>query len=253
MRLFLGLMALAALTACNTTVPDSAAGVGFGDYDSYQREKAARAAALSRQSVPGPMSETTAPTATVGGTGTAPQTAMTPATTGADGADVAKETAEMLARTRANSGEVPLDASPSNPPPVRLNNPGISDENNFEAVGERRTIQDDAALRRAQQAQYEQIEPTALPPRTGPSGPSIVEFALSTTHPRGQSVYRRSGFASEARAQRKCAKYASADLAQMEFLKKGGPEKDRLGLDPDGDGFACTWDPAPFREAKKNG
>ncbi|WP_322866686.1 hypothetical protein U5922_011150 [Aquicoccus sp. G2-2] len=244
MRLLLGLMALAALAACNTTVPDSGAGVGFGDYDSYQREKAAREAALSQQATPAP-GQTASSAA-----GTEPQSAMNPA---ASGSDVAKETAEMLARTEANSGEVPLDASPSNPPPVRLNNPGISDENSFEAVGERRTIKDDAALRRAQQAQYEQIQPAALPPRTGSAGPSIVEFALSTTNPRGKSMYRRSGLASQARAERKCAKYPSPDLAQIEFLKKGGPDKDRLGLDPDGDGYACTWDPSPFREAAKNG
>jgi hypothetical protein len=34
-------------------------------------------------------------------------------------------------------------------------------------------------------------------------------------------------------------------------LSNGGPERDRLGLDPDGDGFACYWDPTPFRLARK--
>jgi hypothetical protein len=29
-------------------------------------------------------------------------------------------------------------------------------------------------------------------------------------------------------------------------LARGGPDKDPRGLDPDGDGFACGWDPAPF-------
>ena len=29
-------------------------------------------------------------------------------------------------------------------------------------------------------------------------------------------------------------------------------ERDRMGLDPDGDGFACAWDPAPFRLARQN-
>jgi hypothetical protein len=46
-----------------------------------------------------------------------------------------------------------------------------------------------------------------------------------------------------------CAKYASPDLAQQAFLERGGPERDRLGVDPDGDGFACSWDPRPFRTA----
>ena len=31
------------------------------------------------------------------------------------------------------------------------------------------------------------------------------------------------------------------------FLEAGGPKRDRKGLDPDGDGFACAWDPRPFR------
>ena len=39
--------------------------------------------------------------------------------------------------------------------------------------------------------------------------------------------------------------------AQEAFLKAGGPERDRYGLDPDGDGFACRWDPTPFRAAIK--
>ena len=46
-----------------------------------------------------------------------------------------------------------------------------------------------------------------------------------------------------------CGKFASPDLAQMDFLQSGGPERDRKGLDPDGDGFACAWDPTPFRLA----
>mgnify|MGYP000454045377 CR=1 FL=1 len=49
-----------------------------------------------------------------------------------------------------------------------------------------------------------------------------------------------------------CAKYASADLAQEDFLQRGGPERDRKGLDPDGDGYACNWDPTPFRAAAGN-
>ena len=39
------------------------------------------------------------------------------------------------------------------------------------------------------------------------------------------------------------------DVAQEAFLAQGGPQSDRKGLDPDGDGFACDWDPRPFRAA----
>ena len=42
---------------------------------------------------------------------------------------------------------------------------------------------------------------------------------------------------------------SSPDQAQIDFLSKGGPERDRLSLDPDGDGYACGWDPRPFRKA----
>jgi hypothetical protein len=41
-------------------------------------------------------------------------------------------------------------------------------------------------------------------------------------------------------------------MAQIAFLERGGPKRDTLGLDPDGDGFACYWDPAPFRKAVSN-
>lgn len=56
----------------------------------------------------------------------------------------------------------------------------------------------------------------------------------------------------QAKAQRNCAGYASPDQAQIDFLANGGPQRDRKGLDPDGDGFACGWDPSPFRSAVGN-
>ena len=239
MRYILGSVALVALSACEPTVPDSGAGVGFGDYASYQEQQAAREAQLRGQAVPSApnvSSETLS-----SGSGTAP----------AQGADLARDTQAVLAATRSNSGQAPVDASPSNPAPVQVNNPvGISNENDFGAVDARRSIEDDAALRAQQQAQYQVIQPTAMPQRTGSSGPSIVEYALSTSHPVGASQYRRTGFNLQARYTTNCAKYPSPDLAQAEFLAKGGPAKDRLGLDPDGDGYACSWNPAPFRKAK---
>jgi hypothetical protein len=245
MRFFLCGAALVALAACEPTVPDSGAGVGFGDYKNYQEQQAARDARLAGQSLPPAQAVSSEPlNATAAAT---PDAAL--ATTG-QGADVARETQAVLDATRANSGEQVVDASPSNPEPLQLNNPGISDENDFRAVGSRRTIQDDAALRAQQQAQYQQIQPTAVPGRTGASEPSIVEYALNTSHPVGATQYRRTGLNAQARYQKNCAKYPSPDLAQTEFLAKGGPSKDRLGLDPDGDGYACSWDPAPFRRAK---
>ncbi|MEC8581110.1 MAG: hypothetical protein VXZ18_10205 [Pseudomonadota bacterium] len=99
---------------------------------------------------------------------------------------------------------------------------------------------------------YQVIQPTALPTREGATGPNIVDYALRTTNVVGQSLYRRSTFASKAKEERNCAAYASPDLAQEAFLASGGPEKDREGLDSDGDGFACTWNPAPFRAVRSS-
>ena len=122
----------------------------------------------------------------------------------------------------------------------------ISDENDFDAVAQRETIESDRARIERNRAQYQVIQPGALPTRPGELGPNIVDYALATSHPRGTQLYRRSAFGA-GNAAAKCAGYASPDLAQAAFLARGGPERDRLGLDPDGDGYACAWDPSPYR------
>ncbi len=141
-------------------------------------------------------------------------------------------------------------AQPAVPVRVDTNNPGISDEQDFAAVASRESIESDAARLEAQRNAYQQVQPGLLPQRSGSSnGATIVEFALSTTHPIGQNVYGRSSLSGQNRFERNCAKYTSQDQAQAAFLAAGGPERDRLGIDPDGDGYACYWDPAPFRAA----
>ena len=211
-RLALALSALA-LAACAPSVPDS--GVGFNDYDAYRTARAQREQILTGQapfiSGPQPIS-----TEAVG----APLTATTVPTTTA-------------------ASTVPL-----------ANNPGISDEQNFDAVSARETIESDAERLARLRAEYQVIQPEALPQREGGAGPNIVAFALSTTNSVGQPVYRRSAFNADSRFKRACARYATADEAQRAFLSRGGPEEDRLGVDPDGDGFACFWDPSPFRAAR---
>ncbi|MEM6759960.1 MAG: hypothetical protein AAF601_10825 [Pseudomonadota bacterium] len=151
----------------------------------------------------------------------------------------------------ANSGRAVVNASPSNAAPVILNNPGISDENDFDAVASRRSIEGDAARLAQRQQQYTVVQPTALPSRAN-AGPNIVQYALQTSHARGTRVHRRITVASASKFRRNCAAYNSADEAQIDFLANGGPRRDRKGLDPDGDGFACAWDPAPFRRAAGN-
>lgn len=213
--------AISAMAACAPTVPDSGAGVGF---DRIDAERRARDAQLTG-GLPDTVSVSSTP--------------LTPAP------------AAARAAQQANSGQAPLNADPSNPAPaIRAGNPGISDENDFEAVSGRQSIESDAARIQANAAQYTVIQPTALPSRSGAaSGPNVVQYALKTSNPLGNRIYSRSGFNAEARFLRNCAVYRTPDEAQAEFLALGGPARDRKGLDPDGDGYACNWDPAPFRAA----
>lgn len=242
MRLPLTVLACAALAACSPSIPDSAAGVGFDDYDAYQAERAKRDAALTGSALPPPDAVSSEPLSAMG----QPMTT----THSNDAEALAAETRAALSASQANSGVPPVQADPNNPPPQTVETgSGISSENDFQAVGAERSIESDAELIARNRAQYKVVEPTALPQRSGSTGPNIVQYALSATHPVGTQVYRRAGINKEARARRNCAKYTSYELAQMDFLEKGGPTRDRLGLDPDGDGYACGWDPTPFRKA----
>ena len=129
----------------------------------------------------------------------------------------------------------------------------LSDENDFEAVSSRQTIESDAERIAENRSRYVRIEPTELPVRPGTNIPNIVAYALQTNNPLKTQLYARGPFASEKRALVNCNAYPSPGKAQEVFLLKGGPKRDRYGLDPDGDGFACTWDPTPFRLARSAG
>jgi hypothetical protein len=240
-RLFLAPAALAALVAagCTPTTVDTGPGVGFQDYNSYIRgarpeapvgtavlppagtgtgsfDPAAAAAAIDR-------AEGVAPA----GTG-----ALPPVTDSAS-----RPRGGAPAGIKEETGEVDALAG----------NTGISDEQDFGAVSARETIESDAERIARNRAEYVVVQPTDLPQRPGDTGPNIVEFALATTHAPGVQLYPRRGSLRDPNAA--CGKYASSDQAQQDFLAKGGPERDRMGIDPDGDGFACAWDPRPFRTA----
>lgn len=162
---------------------------------------------------------------------------------GDSAADIADQTAAVLASTSGQPAPVPATVP---------NNTAISDEQDFDAVSNRRSIDADAALIEQNRQTYEVVAPTAVPERGQGGQPNIVQYALNTSNPVGTKLYSRAGFNLEAKAQRNCARYPSPDQAQIEFLSSGGPERDRNGLDPDGDGFACGWDPSPFRSAVNN-
>lgn len=216
MRWILSGCAILALAACDPPVPDSAAGVGFDNRNLN-------------------------PSGTAGY-----ESALPPAQA------VSSETLDLLAATApetAEGAESFVEASPANPAPLQLENAGISDENDFGAVDARRSIEADAERRAHIAAQYEVVAATDLPERQS-AGPNIVQYALNSSNPLGNPIYRRVTFNAESKFERNCRSYPSADQAQIDFLERGGPERDRLGLDPDGDGYACSWDPRPFQSLK---
>ncbi|WP_226626904.1 hypothetical protein [Alloyangia pacifica] len=226
-RILLGGAALLALAACTTPIPDS--GAGFNDYGSYQAERAQRDAML--ESSPEVTSSQLPPS------GRSDDPAIAAATSVLDG-------------PQATEG-APLPTAAGTPAPQSVtDSAGLSEENSFDAVSAERSIEDDKTLIQQNRAQYEVVTPTDLPARPDSNAPNIVAYALQTNNPVGTPLYSRSAFASEEKGQRNCAKYETTDRAQEAFLADGGPEKDRNGLDPDGDGFACSWDPAPFRAVR---
>lgn len=208
-------VSLLGLAACEPQVPNSGEGVGFNDYADYELERARREASLQ------------------GDTGSFP------ASTGP----------ENLAASELAAAGIGTNTDTDTPAPrtALASNPDISDEQNFDAVSGRETIESDAQRRERQAAAYQLIEATALPDRQGNVGPNIVQYALQAPNNRGESVFDRGGLSGEARFSRNCAKYRTPDDAQRDFLTRGGPQRDRLGIDPDGDGFACGWDPQAFR------
>lgn len=77
---------------------------------------------------------------------------------------------------------------------------------------------------------------------------NLYAYARGTTNAPGEQIFTRSGEAGAETSRAACMKFSGPSLAQIAFLEHGGPVKDPLGLDPDGDGFACGWDPTPFRK-----
>jgi hypothetical protein len=127
----------------------------------------------------------------------------------------------------------------------------ISNEQDFDAVATVQTVESDAERIAANRAKYIVMDVQALPMRTDKL-PNVVEYAIRTKNLMGVQLYRRFGTELKTLSFGGCEKYSSTDAAQKAFLSRGGPERDVLGLDPDGDGFACHWDPRPFQAAVQN-
>ncbi|MBO9446626.1 hypothetical protein [Ruegeria sp. R14_0] len=232
MRFTLLIPAIGLVAACNTVAPVQGTGFNTPQYQA-QREATLAGQGYTGNPLLGPAEVSEQQ---LGAPGTTP--------TG-ENADIASATAAALASTSSQSTvtQAPLSATSNN---------AISDEQDFAAVSGRRTIESDAALIQQNRQTYEVVTPTAVPQRGSDGQPNIVQYALSTSNPVGTQLYSRAGFNLEAKAQRNCAKFPSPDQAQIEFLANGGPQRDRNGLDPDGDGYACSWDPSAFRSAVNN-
>lgn len=214
------------LAGCQPDVPNSAGGVGFGTYEDYlhQREsqlKGSGAQASSATPADGGYGAS--------GYGATPVTsAAGMAAQGATGAD---------ATATGGTGSIGADTLAA----LRATAPaGDSASAGTSAA---------ASATGGVGAPLDAMSPATVPANGG-TGPNLAAYALAATNAPGQAVWPRGGIRLSS-SQKACAKYISPDLAQMAFLKKGGPQKDPLNLDPDGDGFACGWDPRPFQAARQ--
>ncbi len=224
------------LAGCASSVPDSnpnvGGGVGFNDYGSYTQQQARADQMRSERARRDAMLE-----------GRQAQPIGEERAIAQDTLGVLNSTGPMAT---AEVQQTPLAGTA-----VVSSNPNISDEQNFDAVASRETIESDRERIQRQRDSFQVIQPEAIPDRpSGNAAPNIVSYALSTTNGVGQPVHDRSSRFNEERYRRACAEFASGDQAQAAFLAAGGPKRDRRGLDPDGDGFACFWDPTPFRTAR---
>ena len=131
------------------------------------------------------------------------------------------------------------------PKPEPEGDGSISRSQDFNTVKANETIESDAEKLQNLKENYEIVKPGA-PPRRRVGDINLAKYALSQTNPVGNKIYSRFALSGR-KAQRNCAAYYSSDDAQSDFLTLGGPQKDRRGLDPDGDGYACDWSPAIYR------
>ncbi len=267
MRYVLPILSVALLAACVPPAPPLTAsqGVGFENYPEYQRRVAAEARANAQSApvnvanytspYPGQVAAAPAPVQPVIG-GTGAPTAAELAQAGVAGAAALPGAAPAVSypadatqpAVTYPAATAAAEVAPAPVPGVSPNHTGISDEQDFSAVASRETIQSDKARIEQNKANYQVVQPTALPERTNEGVPEIVQYAISAPNRLGESIYKRSG--NPEKSAKNCLRYTTAEEAQAAFLNAGGPKRDSKNLDPDGDGFACTWDPTPFQKAR---
>ena len=235
--------------------------MGFGDYDDYLAERARREVALQQGITPGLVISGESPDGP-----RAPVTVTQPAAVPQPAAMPQPEPEPVstpIPEPEPEPVSVAEEPEPTPEPEIEIaatntgteadtgaDNPDISDEQNFEAVSSRESIESDRERLARNRELYVVIEPTELPRRPGTNVPNIVAYALATTNRVGQPLYQRGPFTNANVTARNCARFVAPDLAQEAFLASGGPKRDKRRLDPDGDGFACSWDPASFRNIR---
>lgn len=148
----------------------------------------------------------------------------------------------------------PVTGLPVAAPPMAPANEGsalgISDTQNFAAVTSRETIEENKARLEANKANYVQIQPAALPEREKEAQVSIVvSNAVNAPNRLNERIYERGAPKPEV-TDAACMSFTSEEKAQETFLAAGGPKRDPKRLDPDGDGFACKFDPTPYQAPK---
>ncbi|MBR3370574.1 MAG: hypothetical protein IKG52_08085 [Rhodobacteraceae bacterium] len=242
------IVALIALAACDTAPPYSnvvdttGRGVGFSDYAQYMRaqeelSRIRRQQAAQGQGPAGPQfatqQQSTQPQTTAGGTiGSEAVAALRGQPV--QSAPVAQQPAGQF-QTASASPAAQMPAAPASAgvtdqqfTPQPFGTPAQNTVVTRDYVPQVRVSQDEIG--------------------TG-EGPNLFVYALSTRHNIGEQRYTRRHPLRWQRWEAACSQFATQDLAQDAFLMAGGPERDPNHLDPDGDGFACWWDPRPFRQA----
>ena len=86
------------------------------------------------------------------------------------------------------------------------------------------------------------VQPGEVPQAV--EGANIALYAAQTSNAVGERRFSRGTMALGGG---NCRRFSTPDQAQRVFLSNGGPERDPYNVDPDGDGFACDWNPEPFR------
>ncbi|MEM8788201.1 MAG: hypothetical protein AAGE76_08055 [Pseudomonadota bacterium] len=260
--------AIAALAACDRTNP--AGGIGYFDPPPAPRFVPPEPGAVPR-TAPAPLAgtpgiapigtvvvqsptdgpfPTQTPVANAAGAALADtQVAGTSAATGGDAnaASLAQDvTAALAATPLPGTGEGGLQ--PAMPGASDIGIDPNDDSIDLNASSQEVQVRERTAAQQRRDAAQQQL--VVVQPEPVPQvdvSANIVQFSRQTTHPVGVRVYNRPAFRDRLQARATCRQFANDDEAQRQFLANGGPNTDRFNIDPDGDGFACRFDPEKYR------